>query len=205
MFYQVSGAPQDDNRVSSQLTDICQSGSDSHERIQQHVIDMKTNGFNCEFIDVEEYIKIHNIPDLIVTSKTNYETHLRNIKYNMSFLCDGIIRYNNKYYILEIKTETQDKFIMRNGVDPSHYDQATAYSLCFGIDEVMFLYENRNTCDKKCYLFKVDNEMRNNIANKMLTCTEYVNNGKVPPKPADVLKKTCNYCSYRSLCSRGDE
>lgn len=200
MYFQVAGAPIEDTRASHTIIDICGSGSSAHERIQQHICDMKELGFNCEYTDVETYINTHHIPNLEVVSKTNFETKLKNTKYNMSFLCDGIILYNNKYYILEIKTETQDKFFIRQDVDPSHYNQAIAYSLCFGIDEVMFLYENRNTCDKKCFIYKVTQFMRDQLADLMLTCTYYLNNNKIPPKPENVLKKTCTYCAYRELC-----
>lgn len=200
MYFQVAGAPVEDTRNLHSLIDICESGSDAHERIQQHICDMKDLGFNCEYIDVETYINTHHIPDLEIVSKTNFETKLKNTKYNMSFLCDGIILYNNKYYILEIKTETQDKFFVRQDVDPSHYNQATAYSLCFGIDEVMFLYENRNTCLKKCFIYKVTQEMRNQLADLMLNCTSYLEQDKIPPKPENVPKKACAYCNYKSLC-----
>ena len=120
----------------------------------------------------------------------------------MSFLCDGIIKYKNHYYILEIKTESSNKFFQRKGVDPSHYQQATAYSLAFGINEVIFLYENRDTLDKKAFLFPVTDEMRMDLIGYIEECDSYLKKLKVPPKPENVAKKTCSYCNYANQCRK---
>jgi hypothetical protein len=146
MVYQVLGyEPEKDNTTAS-LTGICESGTDRHLRIQKAIDNMKNNGIDCEYIDVAEYIKQRNIQDIEIVDKKEMETKLYNPKLNLSFLCDGIIRYKSKYYILEIKTESSNKFMKRTGVDESHYDQAIAYSTNLDIDKVMFLYESRDVC-----------------------------------------------------------
>lgn len=206
MFYQASGV-EAKSSSSSALIGICESGSDRHEHIQQAVLDMASNGMDCEYVNVADYVRSHDLDDVQIIKSPDfengvYETKLYNNRLNISFLCDGIIRYKGKYYILEIKTETNNKFWNREDVNPDHILQGTAYSLNLGIDEVLFLYESRDNCGKKTFMLHVTQEMRNALEEKILNAIEYVNNGVVPPKPTDVSRKACTYCNYAERCKR---
>ena len=204
-YYFLTDTKSDDEEPNSNSVGICESGSDRHERIQKAVLRMKENGIDCEYINVADFVRQRELEYLDITKEPNfeegeYETKLYHKELNMSFLCDGIIKYHNHYYILEIKTETINKFFNRREVDPSHYHQATAYSLSFGIDEVLFLYECRDNCHKKCFLFKVTDRMRKDLIKYIKTCDKYISKKEVPPKAEDILKKTCNYCAYKNKC-----
>lgn len=204
-YYQIKGYEPDRDDTSSALVGICESGTDRHERIQQDVINMWHNGMDCMYINVADFVRSRQLNDLEIVKEPDfankeYETKLYNKKYNISFLCDGIIKYKNKYYILEIKTENSYKFMGRTGVDPSHHNQAIAYSLSFGIDDVLFVYENRDICDKKAFMFNVTDEMRNKLISYITNCNNYIENDIVPNKPNDVPKKTCSYCLYKKYC-----
>lgn len=206
-YYVITGAETDPGESNSVSVGICESGTDRHERIQNAVLHMKDNGFDCEYVNVADFVRQRNLDYLSIVKEPNfeageYETKLYHNTLNISFLCDGIVKYHNHYYILEIKTETSSKFFQRKGVDPSHYHQATAYSLAFGIDEVMFLYECRDNCDKKCFLFEVTERMRKDLVSYINTCDKYISRNEIPPKPEDVAKKTCSYCSYKTRCGR---
>lgn len=200
MYYQVIGVDAQGERASCELVGICESGTDRHERLQIAVTEMQNNGIDCEYCDVAEYVKSHNLDNIEIVSKQGMETKLYHKEYNMSFLCDGIIRYKGKYYILEIKTETNNKFWDRQGVNPDHILQGTAYSLAFGIDEVLFLYECRDNCSKKAFMLEVTDEMRSNLVQKILECNGYVESKVAPPKPTDISKKACAYCGYSERC-----
>lgn len=205
MYYQVTGQPQDPQASNYTLVGICNSGTDIHERIQKYVDDMKNNDIDCEYINVADYVKQRNLDYLEVVEQKGMETKLYNKVLNMSFLCDGIIRYKGKYYILELKTESSYKWQGRKDVDPKHYAQGTAYSLVFKIDEVLFVYINRDILDMKAFMFKPTDEMRGALVDKILECDNYVSEGKVPPKPEDVPKSSCEYCSFRLTCrAQGD-
>ena len=147
---------QQKGKASYQLEGICESGTDGHIRIQQAIENMKNVlNIDVEYIDVAEFVKQRNLTDLEIREKSGMETKLYHKKLNMSFMTDGIIRYKGKYFIFEFKTETSDKFYQRKGVDKKHYNQATAYSIAFKLDKVLFIYENRNTLDKKAYIKEV--------------------------------------------------
>lgn len=208
MYYQVSGAEMQSEGASAALVGICESGSDRHEHIQQAVIDMKSNGIECEYVNVADYVREHELNDLEIVKEPDfehgeYETKLYNKRLNISFLCDGIIKYRGAYYILEIKTETTSKFWNREDVNPDHILQGTAYSLNLGIEKVLFLYECRDNCGKKAFMLNVTDVMRDALEDKIVTCTtEYVNNGVVPPKPTEVSRKACTYCNYAGRCKQ---
>ena len=205
MYFQVMGAEQDEPEPQYTMVGICNSGSDIHQRIQQAVIDMKSNGMDCEYINVAEYVKQRNLEHLDIVKEPDfengdYETKLFDKSRNISFLCDGIIRYKSKYYILELKTESTSKFMDRKGVDPKHYMQGTAYSTVLGVNEVVFVYINRDVLSMKSFLFVPTDEQRADFEGKIMTCDTYISQNQVPPMPDNAGPKLCNYCLYKSVC-----
>lgn len=201
-YYQLVGAQCDLPSSNYTLVGICNSGTDIHVRIQTAVEKMKQNGMDCEYIDVAEFVRNRGLDYLNIVSKDGMETKLYHKKYNMSFMCDGIIKYKNHYYILELKTENSYKFMNRKDVDPSHYNQATAYSIAFKLDEVLFVYINRDVLDMKAFMFKVTNEMKTHLIGYIDECDSYVSRKIAPPKPEDVSKKACSYCMYKNQCRK---
>ena len=201
-YYQIMGVEPDKSESNYTVVGICNSGTDIHVRVQTAVEHMKENGMECEYIDVAEFVRQRNIKDLNIVSKSGMETKLYHTKLNMSFMCDGIIKYKNHYYILELKTENSYKFMNRKDVDPSHYNQGTAYSLAFGIDQVLFVYINRDVLDMKAFMLDVTGEMKEGLVGYIEECDSYVKRMIAPPKPENVIKKACSYCLYKSQCKK---
>lgn len=201
MYYQVTGTEQDTQVSNYTLVGICNSGSDIHERIQQAVADMHTNGIDCEYINVADYVRSRNLEDKIeIVAQQGMETKLYHKTLNMSFLCDGIIRFKGHYYILELKTEASFKWTPRKGVDPKHYNQGTAYSVAFDINEVLFVYINRDVLDMKAFMFVPTDEQKHQLVGRIAMCDDYVAKQTLPPKPEDVPRSACEYCNYKSRC-----
>ena len=206
-YYQIMGVQGDEGTSNYTMIGICETGTDRHERVQQAVLNMKENGMECEYINVADFVRKRELTYLDIVKEPDFEhgefeTKLYHKVLNISFLCDGIIKYHNHYYILEIKTEGSSKFFARKGVDISHYNQATAYSLSLGIDEVIFVYISRDTLEMKAYLFNVTDTMKHDLVGYIETCDGYLKQLKVPPKPEDVAKKTCTYCQYAEQCRK---
>ena len=200
-YYQVSGVEPDKGKSSYSMVGICNAGTDIHVRVQNAVIGMKENGIDCEWVDVEDFVKSRELTDLEVRAKTGTETKLYNKKYNMSFMCDGIVRYRGKYYILEFKTETSTKWYSRDGVDKKHYNQGICYSLNFGMDDVIFIYIDRDMLQMKSFMFHVTDEMRQTIIDYIEYVNGYVERKIAPPKP-DIERRICQYCIYRTQCGK---
>ena len=201
MYYQVTGAEaSSEERASSELVGICESGTDRHNRLQQAIMRMRENNIDCEYIDVAKFVNARGFESVKVVDKCGNETKLFNTELNMSFLCDGIIRYKDKYYILEIKTESSSKFWNRQGVNPDHILQGTAYSINFELEDVIFLYECRDNCSKKCFMLHVTDEMRKGLIDKINECNECVSTNTIPAIPENLGKNTCAYCNYSLRC-----
>lgn len=201
-YYQITGTQPDEGSSNYTVVGICNSGTDIHIRIQTAVEQMKNNGMDCEYIDVADFVRQRELTDLEIVSKNGMETKLYHKKYNMSFMCDGIIKYKNHYYILELKTENSYKFMNRKDVDPSHYHQGTAYSLAFGIDEVLFVYISRDVLDMKSFMFHVTEDMKQDLIGYIEECDGYISRMIAPPIPENVSKKSCSYCMYKSQCRK---
>jgi hypothetical protein len=139
MYYQMVAADMDGSESSPNLIRICESGTDAHERIQFIISKMKEKGFDCEYLDVADYIKEYNIPDIEIIKKQGFETKLFHKKYKLRFLCDGLIRYKGKLYILEIKTESQFKHSGRDFVAKEHEAQGTAYCSIISRPSIIFI------------------------------------------------------------------
>ena len=201
MYYQITGADLDkQQQKSSDFFGICESGTDRHKRIQYAITRMKDFGVDCEYIDVETFIKDNNIENLVIESKDDFETKVYDSKRNIIFLCDGLLKYNGELYILEIKTESSYKWLDRSYVDDKHRNQAYTYSLELGVDKILFLYENRDVCTKKPYILTVTKENTDYIENRIETCDDYVRNKLVPPVESDITPRICQYCDYRTQC-----
>ena len=200
-YYQLTGAEQDPVSSNYSLVNICNSGTDIHERLQRAVAQMRENGMDCDYVDVAEFVKSRELPLDIVDSGKSMETKLYSKQYNVSFLCDGIIRYHGHYYILELKTESIYKWQNRQGVDPMHYNQGAMYSMLLGLPEVLFIYINRDVMDMKAYLYEPSKELILNLQEYMRDCNSYVALQSVPPV-SGVLKKACVYCEYHNMCNK---
>ena len=199
-YYIITGVEPEKEERNYTNIGICNSGSDIHERIQTAVANMKKFDMDCEYVDVAEFVNLRHLDYLEVKGKQGVETKMYHKNMNMSFLCDGIIKYKKKYYILELKTETANKFWKRTGVDKGHYNQATAYSIALGIDNVLFVYISRDMLEMKSFMLEVTDDMKNNLLSYIETCNQYIADKKVPPALDD--KRKCGYCNYKKQCRK---
>lgn len=199
-FYRTLTTVEDTNRKASSVG-VLHSGEDRHLRIQKAITSMKNNGFDCEWVDVEEYIKEQKITNLEVISRKEFETTVYNKELDMLFLCDGIVKIKGKYYLIEIKTENSISFYNRKTVADEHKHQATCYSISFNINNVIFIYENRDVCSKKVFLFTVKQELKDEVIGLIERCNKAVEDNCIPPR---IECKSCNYCDYKKYCKAID-
>lgn len=182
---------------------IQQSGIDRHNRLQNACQDAHNYGIDIIWVDPEEEISRINTMGIntIIKRRDGNEVLCYNADYRASFKCDGIIIYKGLKYILEIKTEEYGKFNCRVAPEPKHEYQAAMYCLCFGIDRVMFLYEDRNLTFRKAYEVKVTEEFKNTVKERIEHIILYSDKKQVPPKE----KTKCSYCKYKQACKKYGE
>lgn len=202
MYYQVCKFPVDETKDDHIRIALGESGIDRHLRLQKVISKMSSFGFDCEWLDVAKYVESRPDLDLKITGKDEFETLCYSPKYNLSFKCDGLIKYRNELYILEIKTESLHKWIGRKGPSEDHLNQIKCYSLCLNIPKIMFIYENRDNCVKKSYVYTVEDDMKIEILNRINECNGYAERHVCPPKVD--TKRYCVYCDYKKRC-KGDK
>lgn len=182
------------------LIEICQSGTDRHLDIQ-HIVEIM-DGVEC--LDLEEVVKEANQKgiktEFVGWNEDHTEARCKNDELSIFFQPDGVIRFMGKEVILEVKTESTYQFSNRYEPKEDHKWQATSYGMGLGIDYVLFLYEDRNFCKKKAYLWKITDEMKERVKAKINTVNTACKTGIPPAKNED----KCTYCKYKNECSLVD-
>lgn len=200
-FFILMGVERDPGKLEDpNMVTIQQSGNDRHNRLQNACQDAKNYHLPIVWLDPEKEVAMANQLGIRTRIKRRDGNELLcyNEDYHMNFKCDGIIKYQNIKMILEIKTEEHFKWLARVCADPKHEYQAISYSLCFGIDNVMFLYENRNLTNRKAYHVSVNEEQKKQVSDRVKTLLQYKNNLIVPEKN----KNKCTYCNYKQACRK---
>lgn len=183
------------------LIEICQSGTDRHLDIQ-HIIEMM-EGVEC--LDLEEVVKEANQKgiktEFLGWNKDHTEARCKNDELSIFFQPDGVIRFMGKDVIVEVKTESTYQFSNRYEPKEDHKWQATSYGMGLGIDWVLFIYEDRNFCRKKIYLWRITDEMKERVRAKIHTVNTACKTGIPPEKNED----KCTYCKYKNECKLVDD
>lgn len=189
------------DEIDTNLVEICNSGTDRHLRIQHLVADME--GVTC--LDLEEVVKEANQKgiktEFLGWNEDKTEARCRNDEMSIYFQPDGVINFMGKDVILEIKTESTYQHSNRYEPKLDHKYQATCYGMGLGIDYVLFFYEDRNFCGKKPYLWKITDEMKEEVLNKIASVNNAISVG-VPPEKDE---GKCTYCNYKRECKLIDE
>lgn len=179
---------------------IQQIGNDRHNRLQNACQDAHNYSIDIIWVDpVEEINRINQLGiKTRIKKRDGNEVLCYNEDYNASFKCDGIIIYKGLKYILEIKTEEYGKFNCRVSPEPKHEFQAVMYGLCFGIDRVMFLYEDRNLSFRKAYSINISEQFKKEVEQRIKLILTYNEKKKIPPKE----KNKCTYCKHKQSCKK---
>lgn len=202
LYYIRTGAERDEPTSEHGMVDIANSGTDYHNRIQEHVINMQKYYPELVWCDVEQYIKDNNLDHVEVKRKNGkFETLLYNKDLNLSLSLDGLIKYNGVYYIIEFKTTSNYSFTAQEFVEEKHFAQACCYSLTMNIPTIMFVYVNRNTFQKKVYLYTPTIEDKEKYALSLIReSDEHVKLGYAPRIRDGFNQKNCTYCKYKTIC-----
>jgi CRISPR/Cas system-associated exonuclease Cas4 (RecB family) len=187
--------------IDTNLVEICDSGTDRHLRIQKLVADME--GVTC--LDLEEVVKEANQKgiktEFLGWNEDHTEARCKNKDMSLYFQPDGVLNFMGKDIILEIKTESTYQHKNRYEPKEDHRYQATCYGMGLGIDYVLFFYEDRNFCGKKAYLWKITDEMKERVLNKISLVNKAIED-KVPPAKDETK---CTYCKYKKECKQVGE
>lgn len=196
-FFRLRGAePDKDSNLSTVSKFQAELGECIHLMVQKRLKD----NLGSQWINVSDYLEYRGILDkFIVTKKSDYETFLECLDPPVRFACDGILKIGDKYYLLEIKTCESNSLRKLGEPKPQHVDQVTAYSMLLEIDDVIFLYVDRQFGDFKVFEYNVSSLSKLNLKSRV----EYVINSvsaNVAPSRLPSGDIFCSYCKYKSRC-----
>lgn len=203
MYYILISAPVDGKEsVNPDMTLIQREGSAMHNVIQDILAKAKDTGIDYKEAakEVEEAQKL-GIRTIVRRSihdeDTPYEVSCYNEDYDISFKFDGVIVFLDEKVIFELKNEDHFKWLKRVDAEEGHIFQATFYSICLGINKVLFMYVDRNYKKRKAYLVEITDEMRHTQIQR-IRIAQYCAKSKIVPGCES--GKGCNYCSYKRTC-----
>lgn len=198
LYFMRTGEEQDKEEHDTNLIEICHSGTDRHLWIQHLVESME----GVKTLDLEEMVKEAQAKgintDFVGWNEDHTEARCKNDDLSIWFQPDGVLNFMGKDVILEIKTESTYQHSKRYEPKMDHKYQATCYGLGLGIDYILFFYEDRNFCSKKPYLWKIADEMKEEVRGKIQRVNNYISHREAPPANKD----KCTYCRYKEACKR---
>lgn len=176
-------------------------GTACHEMIQTRLRDNLLD----DWIEVADWVNMN--PDLfkdcdMTIDKKGLESQIdMKAPFPVRFACDGIIRFNNKIYLLEIKTS---EFTSLNDLiepKPKHIDQIKCYSTLLHINDVLVLYLDRQYGEMKCFEVSFDCYEQDSVRANMSRIMELVE-ANIAPDGLPKGDSDCNQnmCPYYKKC-----
>lgn len=185
------------------LLGILESGTDRHERIQATLQEMETMGIlkNIDIEQATERARSRGVnTEFVGWNEDRTEGRCKNNDYGIYFQPDGLLEYEGKTILFEIKTCSHFKFQkLKKQKKPfeEHLYQATAYALGLDVDQVLFFYEERGFTAHRLFLVDITKEMKQTVIDKLKYLDHCVKNEELPRAETD----KCQYCKYKTLCA----
>ena len=170
-------------------------GTARHAAIQQNLKKL----LGQDWIDVSDYLSEIKVPYNYEYQKSGYETLINISNPPIKFACDGIIRFNNKLFLLEIKTSDYASWNSLNEPKQVHMDQVKCYSTLLQLPNVLILYEDRQYGGLKCYQINVSAVESQRIMDKFSYIQDMVK-ANLAPERLNKNDYMCKNCEYRKKC-----
>lgn len=178
-----------------------------HEVTQRDLLTMSMTMKNPAFT-----VKMKNgLPDWEENLKTFVEIKHNGTEFAVLGMMDGILLYMDGSEIgFEYKTKSNSiaqvgDYKLKEPA-PYHKEQCTAYSILFGMNEFILMYEavskdqwNKGAgakMDIKTFYYKVTEEAKTALLDKFADVVQAVEAKEIPPKQLD----KCMFCSYKYIC-----
>lgn len=172
-------------------------GTACHRIIQENLISL----YKDNWISVEDYLKEKSPDYKYKLTQSGLETQVEIYDPPVRFACDGILRIDGKYYLLEIKTASYSSFDQLTGPKSQHVDQIKCYAALLGISDVLVLYVDREYGGMKCFEIHVSLEEMQEIRDMFAEVQKCADAMIAPPKlPRNDSWCTPSHCLYYKKC-----
>lgn len=172
-------------------------GTALHLIIQNHLI----NNESIEWVDVKSYIESKEYPYSFNIKSNGIEWMIEIENPPVTFACDGIVRWGDTYYLLEIKSCEHTTWEKLTGPKDEHVDQIHLYSSLLDIQNVMMMYIDRQYGGMKCFDLKIPSYVKDSIFRSIDDILDKVES-HIAPDGLPSGDKWCqpSYCSYYKKC-----
>lgn len=179
------------------LNFTAQIGTACHEAIQARL----SKELGSDWISVNRWVEMN--PEIFAgydmeIKQKGYESLIDLKKpYPVRFACDGIINYQGKIRLLEIKTAEFASLNDLTGPKEKHLDQIKCYSTLLHIPNVIFLYQERTYGDMKCFEITIpeyaQDDIRTRMSNVMHLAEVNIAPDGLPINDPDCTPSMCPY------------
>ena len=188
------------NLVDTVLDFSAKIGTACHRIIQSNLKDMLKDGW----VDVESYLQsIQDYPFKysIEQSDDSLESKIAIEDPPIHFACDGILRLQDTYYLLEIKTSEFNSWDKLEEPKPEHIDQIKCYGSLLYLNKALVLYQERLYGGFKCFEVDITEEDRQKVFERFRYII-YMYEHQLAPEGLPQGDKWCtpSMCPYYTKC-----
>lgn len=177
-----------------------QIGTACHRVIQSNL----SEALGDDWIDVSTYLQSIDFPYEyeVKADDSGFETQITLVDPPFRFSCDGVIRWKDKYYLLEIKTSEFMSWDEMTDPKVEHIDQVKCYATLLNLHDVIFLYQDRQYGEFKCYEYHVTDSTMQDIKQRINYVMDMVKKNLAPePLPKGDKWCTRSMCPYFDKCA----
>lgn len=211
LFFKAMNEEQDEQPILPYQYRWLRNASAVHEAVQKDLLlaetHLKEPKFTVEKMQDGSVAWEHNLKDVKIFEHNG-------VKFQLFGMMDGILRYTNDHSRIGFEYKTKSTTISAVGnyklkdAQDSHKEQAIAYSLLFGIDEFLFVYESlakdgwtkgvEAKPDLRAFYFKPTQEQKLALLDKFARVAKMVYEKRLPSPELD----KCLFCPFKSVCNR---
>lgn len=197
-WFRLRGTEPDSPKSADKVLDFtAKIGTACHEYIQKDLSDMLKENW----ISVEDYLDVHSIPHKYTLEAHGMETRIAFEDIPIRFACDGIIFWEGKYYLLEIKTSEYGSFRDLQNPKEEHIEQIKTYLTLLDLEGALVLYQERQHGETKCYELKISKSEKEAVMRSMLHILELVKYNIAPDRlPSGDPWCSPSRCRYYKKC-----
>lgn len=215
LFYKANWAEEDEQTTFPYQGRWRRNASAVHSAVQRDLLYCEKVLENPEFIVMRA--KRNGRPAWEKNIRTVKHFEHNGVKFSIYGMMDGVLRYEKDKSVVGFEFKTKSTTLGAIGnyklkdIQEDHKSQAIAYSLLFGLDEFIFVYESLAKDgwtkgvdakpDQRAFYLKVTDEMRTQLLDKFAEVARKKYEGTLPEP--DFSK--CTFCSYKEKCKQDEE
>ena len=199
-WFRLRGVKPDPATPDPTLEFTAQVGTACHRIIQQRL----SSAEGIEWLSVDEWLRAHSMLLDYSVKREGYEQQIECFNpFPIRFACDGLIRFKDEVYLLEIKTSEFSSF--QDLIEPKdkHMDQIRCYAALLNVSKALVLYQDRNYGSIKCFEIVISDAEKEATLSKMKNVMELVEANIAPEKlPKGDPDCTPSMCPYYEVCKQ---